>query len=122
MVEKRFIPFLSTMLESGIETVLKPDVEQVWRVTYQLRCVTPLTQELRDDAPSAQIDRLPRVVGPPDGCRQNICAVWHGWKTAHIEFVYGSGAFCFKFIEHGRANRTACPFAEIVIPKGIGNQ
>ena len=70
MVEKRFVPFLSTMLESGIKAVLESDVEQVRGVTDKLRCVALIAQEFRGDVPSTQIDWLPRVVGPPD-CSQS---------------------------------------------------
>ena len=115
-------PFLPAMLESGIETVLEPDVEQVRGVTDKLRCVSLLAQELRDDVPSTQIDWLPRIVGPPDCPSHNIGAMWHRREATHIEFVDSSGALCLKFIEHWRANRASRPFAEIVIPKGIGNQ
>ena len=121
-VEKRFVSFLSTMLESGIETVLEPCVKQVRGVTDELRCVSLLTQKLRGDVPSAQIDWLPRVVGPPDCSRHNICAVRYRRETTHIEFVNSRRSFCLKFIEHWRANRTSRPLAEIVIPKGIGDK
>ena len=110
------------MLESGIETVLEPDVEQVRGVTDELRCVSLLAQELRDDIPSTQIDWLPRVVGPPDCPRHNISTVWHRREATHIEFVDSGCTLCFKFVEHWCANRAPRPFAEIVIPKGIGNQ
>ena len=110
-VEERFVSLLPAMLESSMETVLEPDVEQVRGVTYQLRGVPLLAQELRDDTPSTQINWLPRIVGPPDRRSHNICTVWYRRETAHVEFVDSSCTLRLELVEHRCTNRTFCPFA-----------